>query len=131
MVEEEAAVCNSIANCNCSVYSYHSVARFRSDLHQKHWHRKHLRWRWSRGGRRRHPSLLVYSIVCPAKRVRSFRVGLLLFHLYNYVNTPPPSTGPNTSGSYMYIYHTCQLPLVHPVNSLLFAYFMYSIHSYR
>ena len=44
MVEEEAAACNSIANCNCSVYSYHSVARFRSALHQKHWHRKHLRW---------------------------------------------------------------------------------------
>ena len=44
MVEEEAAACNSIANCNYSVYSYHSVARFRSALHQKHWHRKHLRW---------------------------------------------------------------------------------------
>ena len=34
----------SIANCNCSIYSYHSVARFGSALHQKHWHRKHLRW---------------------------------------------------------------------------------------
>ena len=44
MVEEEAAACNSIANCNCSVYSYHSAARFGSALHQKHWHRKHLRW---------------------------------------------------------------------------------------
>ena len=44
MVEEESAACNSIANCNCSVYSYSSVARFGSALHQKHWHRKHLRW---------------------------------------------------------------------------------------
>ena len=44
MVEEESAACNSIANCNCSVYSYHSVARFGSALHQKHWHRKHLHW---------------------------------------------------------------------------------------
>ena len=44
MVEEESAACNSIANCNCSVYSYHSVARFGSALHQKHWHQKHLRW---------------------------------------------------------------------------------------
>ena len=44
VVEEESAACNSIANCNCSVYSYHSVASFGSALHQKHWHRKHLRW---------------------------------------------------------------------------------------
>ena len=44
MVEEESAACNSIANCNCSGYSYHSVARFGSASHQKHWHRKHLRW---------------------------------------------------------------------------------------
>ena len=44
MVDKEAAACNSIANCNCSIYSYHSVARFGSALHQKHWHRKHLRW---------------------------------------------------------------------------------------
>ena len=44
MVDKEAAACNSIANCNCSVYSYHSVVRFGSALHQKHWHRKHLRW---------------------------------------------------------------------------------------
>ena len=34
----------SIANCNRSIYSYHSVARFGSALHQKHWHRKHLLW---------------------------------------------------------------------------------------
>ena len=44
MVDEESAACNSIANCNCSVYSYHSVARFGSALHQKHWQRKHLHW---------------------------------------------------------------------------------------
>ena len=44
MVEEESAACNSIANGNCSVYSYSSVARFGSALHQKHWHWKHLRW---------------------------------------------------------------------------------------
>ena len=43
-MDEESAACNSIPNCNCSVYSYHSVARFRSALHQKHWHQKHLRW---------------------------------------------------------------------------------------
>ena len=44
MVDEKSAVCNSIANFNCSIYSYHSVARFGSALHQKHWHWKHLRW---------------------------------------------------------------------------------------
>ena len=44
MVDNESAACNSIANCNCSVYSYHSVVRFGSALHQKHWHRKHLCW---------------------------------------------------------------------------------------
>ena len=44
MVEEESAAGNSIANCNCSVYSYSSVARFGGALHQKHWHWKHLRW---------------------------------------------------------------------------------------
>ena len=44
MVDEESAACNSIASCNWGVYSYHSVARFGSALHQKYWHRKHLRW---------------------------------------------------------------------------------------
>ena len=63
MVEEESAACNYIANCNCSVYSYHSVARFESALYQKH-----CVGCQSRGGRIRRPSLLVFLMTVKSKR---------------------------------------------------------------